>query len=167
MGTTKMAPKKPTKEERIENLKKAGKTTQFQPGNKAACNRPKMSSALKELRGDAKHHALECIIKTMMMTQQELSMILMDPQTTNTQRLVASLLDRAIDEGCFMRAQFLFNYILGKPVPMEEQKDSNGNIIVFKSSVKPDGSIVQELLDSESGQEIMTEIENIGVGSGV
>lgn len=157
-----MAPKKPTKEERIENLQKVGKSTQFQPGNKAAANRPKMSSALKELRGDAKHHALETIIKTMMMTQQELAYILLDPATTNTQRLVASLLDRAIDDGCFMRAQFLFNYILGKPMPMEEQKDQNGNVIVFKTNVKGDGSIVQELLDSEDSKTIIAEIENIG-----
>lgn len=157
-----MAPKKPTKEERIENLNKAGKNTQFQPGNKAAANRPKMSSALRELRGDAKNHALETIIKTMMMTQQELAYILLDPATTNTQRLVASLLDRAIDDGCFMRAQFLFNYILGKPMPMEEQRDEKGNVIVFKTNVKADGSIVQELLDSEDSKTIIAEIENIG-----
>jgi len=161
-----MAKPRPTKEERIENLKKTGKDTRFQPGNKIAANRPKISTELSKMRGAAKHHALETIINTMMMTQDQLAEILIDPETSNTQRLVAALLDKAIDEGCFMRAQFLFNYILGKPIPMEEQRDDKGNVIVFKSSVKPDGSIVQELMDSHDGREIIREMEKIGAGSG-
>ncbi len=154
-------PKKPTNHDRLDALPAKGKDTRFKPGNPGSPGRPKLTGQLRELRGEAKNHALEVIIKTMMMTQQELSYILMDPATTNTQRLVASLLDRAIDEGCFMRAQFLFNYILGKPMPMEEQKDQNGNVIVFKTNVKADGSIVQELLDSEESKTVIAEIENI------
>lgn len=147
--------------ERKEKLSKTGKDTRFKPGNKMSPGRPKLSTHLKELRGEAKNYALETILKTMMMTDAELDKVMRGNEVTKTQRLVASLLEKAIEQGCFMRAQFLFNYILGKPTPMEEQKDVDSNLLLFKTNVKADGSIIQEFINSEDSQAFISEIENL------
>lgn len=157
---TEETPRKRTKQDNINNLKEVGKATQFQKGVSYGPKRPKLSGHLKELRGEAKNYALETIIKTMMMSESELDKIMRGTEVSNTQRLVASLLEKAIEQGCFMRAQFLFNYILGKPTPMEDQKDIDNNVLLFKTNVKADGSIVQEFIDSEESDAFIKEIKN-------
>ena len=157
--------RKKTRAENIENLKQVSKSTQFQKGISYGPKRPKLTGALKELRGEAKNHALEVILKTMMMTDSELDKIMRGTEVSKTQRLVASLLEKAIEQGCFMRAQFLFNYILGKPTPMEDQKDIDSNLLLFKTNVKPDGSIIQEFINSEDSKEFISEIENLDAES--
>lgn len=84
-----------------------------QSGNPAG--RPAIAPELKELAKSSKQLVLAAISSAMLQTSDELRTTVSDPSATMAQHLVASVLSRAIKDGCPVRAQFLLNYVLGRP----------------------------------------------------
>lgn len=84
-----------------------------QSGNPAG--RPAIKPELKKLAREARETALASIEKVMLMTPNELRESLQNPDAPLVQHLVASVMNKALKEGCPVRAQFLMNYVLGRP----------------------------------------------------
>jgi hypothetical protein len=88
-----------------------------QSGNPAG--RAVIAPELRELAKSSRATVLAAISQVMLLTSEELKEAVSEPSTTMAQHLVASVLSKAIKEGCPMRAQFLLNYILGRPAQFD------------------------------------------------
>lgn len=77
--------------------------------------RPAIKPELKKLAREARETALASIEKVMLMTPNQLRESLQNPDAPLVQHLVASVMNKALKEGCPVRAQFLMNYVLGRP----------------------------------------------------
>lgn len=88
---------------------------QFKPGQSG---NPKGHGFLKgelvKLKAQGRDAALEAIGRTLLMNKEDLALVAADPNSTMVQLLVASIMQKAIRDGCTSRAQFLMSYILGK-----------------------------------------------------
>ena len=87
--------------------------------------RPKSPYALHELQSMARIEVVDAINSTILMTREQLVAANKDPNASMAQLLVGSIVQKAIQEGCFARAQFLVNYILGRPKTYEVPEDSS------------------------------------------
>jgi hypothetical protein len=81
--------------------------------------RPKAPKEILELQDTTKLEVIKAINEALILTPDELKRKLADPKATMAQHLVGSILSKAIKEGCFARAQFLVNYVLGRPKTFE------------------------------------------------
>jgi hypothetical protein len=70
---------------------------------------------LKKLAREGRDAALAAIESVMLMTPNQLRESLQNPDAPLVQHLVASVMNKALKEGCPVRAQFLMNYVLGRP----------------------------------------------------
>lgn len=77
--------------------------------------RPKNPAEIRELQASAKLEVIEAINSALVLTPEQLKAKLAQPGATMAQHLVGSIISKAIKDGCFMRAQFLINYVLGRP----------------------------------------------------
>lgn len=134
----------------------------FQPGNKMG-GRPRIPADLAAIKGLSKEETLLAICSVMRMTYRELENMREGAGATVAEMIAARMALAAIDDGCFMSAQFLVNYVIGRPAvydPIASADDSN-QVMVFKTSVSQDGSIIQALLDDEEKAAIIEKIDNI------
>lgn len=93
----------------------------FKPGQSGnPLGRGALSRELHSLRSQARDESLEAIGRTLLMTKGQLQAIAADPNATMVELLVASIMQKAIRDGCSKRAEFLMSYILGK-APTYEQ----------------------------------------------
>lgn len=90
-----------------------------QSGNPAG--RPKLPDTTQRLKEIAKIEAIESLSKVMMMTTADLAKLAQDPKATSVMKLAASLLHKAIKQGCPNRANFIFQYIVGKPESLKDE----------------------------------------------
>lgn len=77
--------------------------------------RPAVKPELKKLAREGRDAALAAIESVMLMTPNQLRESLQNPDAPLVQHLVASVMNKALKEGCPVRAQFLMNYVLGRP----------------------------------------------------
>lgn len=89
--------------------------------------RPKAPKEILELQDTTKLEVIKAINEALILTPDELKRKLADPKATMAQHLVGSILSKAIKEGCFARAQFLVNYVLGRPKPFEMPEGDDNN----------------------------------------
>lgn len=134
----------------------------FQPGNRLSKGRPKLPPDLAAMKALSKEESLLAICSVMRMTYQELEMMREGAGATVAEMIAARMALAAIDDGCFMSAQFLVNYVIGKPAPYDPiaSADESTKVMVFKTSVSSDGSIVQAMLDDIEREKIISEIDS-------
>lgn len=84
----------------------------------------KNPAEINELKGQAKLEVVEAINRSMLMTMEELTSSLQDPKATIAQQLVGRILVKAMKEGCHQKAQFVMNYVLGRPKTFENDDNS-------------------------------------------
>lgn len=70
---------------------------------------------------------MKVISKCMMMNREQLTAMATSPKATVAEILVASIITQAIKTGCPIRSQFLFNYVLGKPKPVDLDDHETGH----------------------------------------
>ena len=133
----------------------------FQPGNKMG-GRPKLPADLAAIKGLSKEDTLLAICSVMRMTYRELEHMREGAGATVAEMIAARMALAAIDDGCFMSAQFLVNYVIGKPATYDPiaSADESQQTLVFKTSITQDGSILQSLLDEEERASIIEKIDN-------
>lgn len=103
----------------LDNLKP------FQKGTTGLSYRGGRNPAeINELKGHAKLEVVEAINRSMLMTMEELTQSLQDPKATIAQQLVGRILVKAMKEGCHQKAQFVMNYVLGRPKTFENDDNS-------------------------------------------
>jgi hypothetical protein len=134
----------------------------FQPGNKQG-GRPKLPADLAAIKGLSKEETLLAICSVMRMTYRELENMREGAGASVAEMIAARMALAAIDDGCFMSAQFLVNYVIGKPATYDPiaSADESQQTLVFKTSVTQDGSILQTLLDDEEKALIIEKIDNL------
>jgi len=134
----------------------------FQPGNKQG-GRPKLPADLAAIKGLSKEDTLLAICSVMRMTYSQLENMREGSGATVAEMIAARMALAAIDDGCFMSAQFLVNYVIGKPATYDPiaSADQSQQTLVFKTSVTQDGSILQALLDEEEKALIIEKIDNL------
>lgn len=77
--------------------------------------RPKLPDTTQRLREQGKIDAIEALAKVMTMTMTELSRLPKDPNASAAMLLAGSVMHKAIKTGCPIRANFIFQYMVGKP----------------------------------------------------
>jgi L-fucose isomerase-like protein len=134
----------------------------FQPGNKQG-GRPRLPADIAAIKRLSKEETLLAICSVMRMTYRELENMREGAGATVAEMIAARMAIAAIDDGCYMSAQFLVNYAVGKPTTYEPLIDDQANTatMVFKTSVSQDGSIIKAMLDDEERAAIIEKIDNI------
>lgn len=149
---------------RDDPFSNAGKNKKrgFVKGHKHATGRPKLPPDIRAVRNLNRDEALVAICSTMTVTYAQLEAQRENPLSTAAELIAARICMAAIDDGCYFSAQFLMNYIIGKPVPYDPLADDQASnaTMVFKTSVSQDGSILQALLDEEEKVRIIEQIDN-------
>lgn len=84
-----------------------------QSGNPSG--RPRLPDTTARLKEQGKIAAIEALAKVLAMTQAELSRLPKDPSTPAALLLAASVMHKAIKTGCPVRANFIYQYLVGKP----------------------------------------------------
>jgi hypothetical protein len=121
----------------------------FQKGTSGnPAGRRKMPYELKELQSVCKLEVIDAINTTLLMTREEIKKISADTGSTMAQLVVASIVQKAIQEGCFMRAQFLMNYVLGRPKTFELDQADDEAPSVQKVLKGVPSSILLEMVKS-------------------
>lgn len=140
----------------------------FQPGNKQG-GRPKLPADLTAMKRLSKEDTLLAICSVMRMTYSQLENMREGSGATVAEMIAARMALAAIDDGCHFSAQFLVNYVLGRPAVYDPiaSADEAQQTMVFKTSVSQDGSIIQAFLDDEEKAHIIKKIENIDTESSV
>lgn len=88
----------------------------YGPGQSGNPNgRPVFSPEIRKLRDTARTEVIEALARCMVMDREQLQAASAERHATMAQLLVASVMTKAIKEGCPVRAQFMFNYIVGRP----------------------------------------------------
>jgi hypothetical protein len=114
-----------------------------------AKGRPKlMPYEVIELQDMAKVEVITAINATMLMTREELKKTSEDPAASLAQLLVGSIIQKAIKEGCFSRAQFLVNYVLGRPKMFDLESADDDAPSVQKVLKGVPSSILLEMVKS-------------------
>lgn len=90
--------------------------------------RPRTAPEIKQLKDEAKAEVVEAIHRSLLMTMPELTAKLKDPTTTVAQQLVCRIVIKALKEGCYQRAQFMLNYVIGRPKAFENDDNSAPDI---------------------------------------
>lgn len=109
--------------------------------------RPRADIELEFLKRRAKNEVLYCISDTMTMTRDELALVSTDPDSTMCQLMIGSVMSKAIKEGCPARAQFMLNYILGRPKPFDPDEDLEADSNEKKGALAtiPSGTLIDLL----------------------
>jgi hypothetical protein len=138
----------------------------FQPGNKQG-GRPRLPADLAAIKGLSKEDTLLAICSVMRMTYRELEHLRENPNSSVAEMIAAKMALSAVEDGCYMSAQFLINYVVGKPTQYDPiaSTDETQQVMVFKTSVSQDGSIIQALLDEEEKATIIQKIDNLDLGT--
>jgi hypothetical protein len=115
-------------------------------GNPAG--RRKMPYEIRELQSVCKLEVIDAINSTLLMTREEIKKIISNPHSTMAQLVVASLVQKAIQEGCYMRAQFLMNYVIGRPKTFDMEQGSDETPTAQKVLKGVPSSILLEMVKS-------------------
>jgi hypothetical protein len=129
----------------------AGRTNlgYFQKGSSGnPAGRRKMPFEINELKAVCKLEVIDAINSTLLMTRDELKKVSADPTATMAQLVVASITQKAIQEGCFARAQFLMNYVIGRPKTFEIDQADDEAPSVQKVLKGVPSSILLEMVKS-------------------
>lgn len=98
----------------LANLKK------FKPGQSGnPTGAGRWPKELQNLRSQSKQEVVRVVSRCMLMSKKQLKAMALNPDATVAEILVASIISKAIETGCPIRSQFLFNYVLGKPKPVD------------------------------------------------
>jgi Family of unknown function (DUF5681) len=115
--------------------------------------RKKLRPELEQIAHQGRETAIESINKALLMTPDQLKHTLSNPNATMAEHLVASVLSKAIKEGCPIRAQFLMNYVLGKPAKHDPKKVFEENMERNDGALNPDeipSSILIEVIQQHN-----------------
>lgn len=94
-------------------MKPANAWQKGQSGNPSG--RPKLPEQTQRLRELGKIEAIEALSKVMTLTMAQLSMLPKDPTASAAMLLAGSVMHKAIKTGCPIRANFIFQYMVGRP----------------------------------------------------
>lgn len=94
-------------------MKPANAWQKGQSGNPSG--RPKLPDQTQRLREQGKVEAIEALAKVMSMTLAEISRLPKDPTASAALLLAGSVMHKAIKTGCPVRANFIFQYMVGRP----------------------------------------------------
>ena len=133
----------------------------FGKGHKHATGRPKLPPDIRAVRNLNRNEAMTALCSVMTMTYAQLEAQRESPSSTAAELIAARICLAAIDDGCYFSAQFLMNYVIGKPVPYDASLETanDNSTLVFKTSVKQDGSIIQAVLSETEIDEIIRNID--------
>jgi hypothetical protein len=94
-----------------------------QSGNPSG--RPKLPDTTQRLREQGKIAAIEALSQVMTMTMADIARVPKDPNASAALVLAASVMHKAIKTGCPVRANFIFQYMVGRPETAQpEQSDA-------------------------------------------
>lgn len=132
-----------------------------QSGNKSGL--PKhMNEAMQAKRLSASQFAM-LVSKFLTLSRAELHEIISNPNATMLELIVGGIVAKTAKEQCEKKASFLLDRTIGKVAEkLELQVDTK---TIYKSSVQPDGSILQTVLEEEvngSGDVIDTRVTSEG-----
>lgn len=88
--------------------------------NPTGGGRKKMPAALRQLRDHSRNEILKSMSEIMLKSSAELQRMNGDPRSTAAEVLICAIMIHAINKGDAYRAQFLMNYVLGKPAAFNE-----------------------------------------------
>ena len=127
---------------------KANLAKPFEKGNVAnPYGRPVIAPELRALRDLSKHEVLYALSRQLLMKRDALEQLTMNPDSTMAEMLVASVLMRAIKDGCPVRSQFLFNYVVGKPkqAPPHDSADEAAEDLLTEIDSIPSAKLIDIL----------------------
>lgn len=93
---------------------------------------------LRELLTSAKVEVLTALSKSLLSDQYTLKQMSESPNASTAQILIASVIARAVREGCPHRTQFLLQYIIGKPKVYEPAEMTGDDDVEAKETLMRD-----------------------------
>lgn len=105
-------------------MAKGGKTggRDFQPGNKLGKGRPPIPEDVREIRKISADTVKRLISRYVDMTAAELKVAAESDETPMLEKMIASVIAKALDAGDYTRIDFLLNRLIGKVTEKVEVK---------------------------------------------
>ena len=135
---------------------KHGPDGRFRPGNPGGPGRPALPAELAAIKKLTPSYIRMVIAKLARMTQQEMVTYLQTSSANNMELMVASIIVKATQEGDHSKLNFLLDRSIGKVV---EERRVQLEPVVYKTTVRGDGALVQEVVAEALGDEIKNEEE--------
>jgi len=133
----------------------------FAPGSRGnPLGRPKLPAELKAITRLSPAILKTIIARISLMTHTQLKMHIETGNFTMIENTIASIIEKAMMDGDHSRLNFLLDRAIGKVV---EERRIQIQPVTYKTTVLPDGGLIQELMREEFGEELDHDHETIDV----
>jgi len=112
--------------------------------------RPKVPEDLKTIQSLSPSLMSKLINKYMAMNREQIIVKVKDPRTPMIETTIASILVKATQSGDYTRLNFLLDRSIGK---VKDEIDVRSSHTIYTTSFRPDGSLVQDIMNAELGEE--------------
>lgn len=125
--------------------------------------RPRLPDSLARLKDHSKLLVIQAIAETMLMTRDQLKERTANPNATMAELLVGAIMVKAIEHGDPVRAQCLFNYVVGKPEPYQPiEPVSDAEKIAENLNMIPSNVLIQVLQTYNTTSELQHAVASGG-----